>query len=158
MIPYMSVPWKPHHPPLLYSIPLVEYQVSLNNHDTIITHRQEAGLDNWKVYLHGQISSVIVDPHHWLLMDVTGVSNIGNDQETHFMLTPNPARDKITLYFTDPVYNYKLYLADSSGRILFTEEANASEKIIDVSKLAKGMYFVILNEKNEIYQTRFIKN
>ena len=138
--------------------PLVEYQVSLNSHDTIITHRQEAGLDNWKVYLHGQISSVIVDPHHWLLMDVAGVSNIGNNQETHFMLTPNPASDKITLYFTDPVFNCKLYLADSSGRILFTEEVNGSEKTIDVSKLAKGMYFVILNEKNEIYQTRFIKN
>jgi aminopeptidase N len=137
---------------------LVEYQVSLNNRDTIITHRQESGLDNWQVFLHGQISSVIVDPHHWLLMDVTGVNNIGNNQETHFMLTPNPARDKITLHFTDPVYNYKLYLADSSGRILFTEEANASDKTIDVSKLAKGMYFVIINEKNEIYQTRFIKN
>jgi hypothetical protein len=137
---------------------LVEYQVSLNNRDTIITHRQESVLDNWQVYLHGQISSVIVDPRHWLLMDVTGVSKIGNDQEIHFMLTPNPARDKITLHFTDPVYNYKLYLADSSGRILFTEAANTSEKIIDVSKLAKGMYFVIINEKNEIYQTRFIKN
>jgi aminopeptidase N len=137
---------------------LVEYQVSLTSHDTIITHRQESGLDNWQVYLHGQISSVIVDPHHWLLMDVSGVSRIGNKQETHFMLTPNPARDKITLHFTDPVYNYKLYLADSSGRILFTEGANDSEKIIDVSKLAKGMYFVIVKEKNEIYQTRFIKN
>jgi hypothetical protein len=91
-------------------------------------------------------------------MDVTGVSNIANNQETHFMLTPNPASDKITLYFTDPVFNCKLYLADSSGRILFTEEVNGSEKTIDVSKLAKGMYFVILNEKNEIYQTRFIKN
>jgi aminopeptidase N len=138
--------------------PLVEYQVSLNNRDTIITHRQESGLDNWQVYLHGQISSVIVDPHHWLLMDVTGVSRIGNEQVTHFMLTPNPAREKITLYFTDPVNNYKLYLADSSGRILFSEGSNTSEKIIDVSKLAKGMYFVIINEKNEIYQTRFIKN
>jgi aminopeptidase N len=137
---------------------LIEYQVSLNNHDTIIMHRQESGLENWQVYLQGQISSVIVDPHHWLLMDVTGVSKTGNEQETHFMLTPNPAREKITLHFSDPVYNYKIYLADSSGRILFTEEANTSEKIIDVGFLAKGMYFVIVNEKNEIYQTRFIKN
>jgi aminopeptidase N len=137
---------------------LVEYQVSLANHDTIITHRQESALDNWQVYLHGQISSVVVDPHHWLIMNVTGVSKVGNDQQTHFMLTPNPARDKITLHFTDPVYNYKLYLADSSGRILYTEEANTSEKNIDIGKLAKGMYFVIVNEKNEIYQTRFIKN
>jgi hypothetical protein len=138
--------------------PLVEYQVSMNGHDTIIAHRQEAGIDNWQVYLRGQVASVIVDPHHWLLMDVTGVSKIGNEQVNHFMLTPNPAREKITLHFTDPVYNYKLYLADSSGRILFSEGANTSEKIIDVSKLAKGMYFVIVNEKNEIYQTRFIKN
>jgi aminopeptidase N len=137
---------------------LVEYQVSLNNRDTIITHRQESGLDNWQVYLHGQISSVIVDPHHWLLMDVTGVNRIGNEQEIHFMLTPNPARDKITLQFADPVYNYIVYIADSSGRIIFTEEANTSEKIIDVGYLAKGMYFVIINEKNDFYQTRFIKN
>jgi hypothetical protein len=91
-------------------------------------------------------------------MDVTGVNRIGNEQETHFMLTPNPASDKITLHLTEPVYNYKLYLADSSGRILFAEQANTSEKIIDVGYLAKGMYFVIVNEKNKIYQTRFIKN
>jgi aminopeptidase N len=137
---------------------LVEYQVSLNSRDTIITHRQESGLDNWQVYIHGLISSVIVNPHHWLIMDVTGVNNIGDKQETDFMLTPNPARDKITLHFTDPVYKSKLYVADSSGRILITEDANTSEKIIDVSKLAKGMYFVIINKRNEIYQTRFIKN
>jgi aminopeptidase N len=137
---------------------LVEYQVSLINHDTIITHRQESGLDNWQVYLHGQITSVNVDPNHWLLMNVAGISRIGSYQETHFVVTPNPARDKITLHFSDPVNNYKLYLSDSAGRILFTEVANGTEKIIDVSKLAKGMYFVIVNEKNEIFQTRFIKN
>jgi hypothetical protein len=74
------------------------------------------------------------------------------------MLAPNPARDKITLHFTDPMHDYTLYLADASGRIVFSEEANTSEKTIDVSKLAKGMYFVIVNEKKEIYQTRFIKN
>ncbi len=125
------------------------------NYDTIITHRQESGLDNWQVYLHGQVSSVNVDPNHWLLMNVDGVSRIGNHQESHFVLTPNPAKDKITLHFADPVSNYKLYLSDASGRILFAEVANGSEKIIDVSKLSKGMYFVIVNEKNEIYPDPF---
>jgi aminopeptidase N len=137
---------------------LVEYRVSLLNRDTIITHRQESGLDNWQVYLPGLISSVTVDPNHWLIMDVTGVSRIGKEQESHFVLVPNPARHNITLHFTDPVHDYTLYLADASGKILFSEEANTSEKIIDVSQLAKGMYFVIINEKEEFYQTRFIKN
>jgi aminopeptidase N len=136
---------------------LVEYKVTLLNGDTLLTHRQESGLENWQVYLPGLVSSVKVDPHHWLLMDATEI-NIGNEQESHFMLVPNPAKDEITLYFTLPVYDYKLYIADSSGRILHTETGNTPEKTIDVRKLAKGMYFVVVYEKKEFYQTRFIKN
>ncbi len=136
---------------------LVEYKVTLLNGDTLLTHRQESGLENWQVYLPGLVSSVKVDPNHWLLMDATEI-NIGSEQESHFMLVPNPAKDEITLYFTLPVYDYKLYIADSSGRILHTETGNTPEKTIDVSKLAKGMYFVVVYEKKEFYQTRFIKN
>jgi hypothetical protein len=90
-------------------------------------------------------------------MDATEV-NRGSDQESHFMLVPNPAKNEITLYFTLPVYDYKLYIADSSGRIVHTETGNTPEKTIDVSKMAKGMYFVVVYEKKEFYQTRFIKN
>jgi aminopeptidase N len=136
---------------------LVEYKVSLLNGDTLLTHRQESGLENWQVYLPGLVSSLKVDPNHWLLMDATEVKK-GIDQESHFMLVPNPAKNEITLYFTLPVYDYKLYIADSSGRILHTEKGNTPEKTIDVSKLAKGMYFVVVYEKKEFYQTRFIKN
>ncbi len=137
---------------------LVEYRVTMLNGDTLITHRQESDLDNWQVYLHGQISSVKVDPRHWLVMDIAGVSRIGNEKILHFMLVPNPAKDKITLHFTEPVKEYKLYIADSSGRILFSETGNSMEKTIDVSKLAKGMYFAILYEQNDFYQIKFIKN
>jgi aminopeptidase N len=137
---------------------LVEYKVTLLNGDTLITHRQESGLDNWQVYLHGLITSVVVDPNHWLLMDRAGISNIDTEKKSHFILVPNPAKDKITLHFIEPLHKYKIYIADSSGRILFAETGNSSEKTIDISKLAKGTYFAIIYENKEFYQTQFIKN
>jgi len=138
---------------------LVEYKINIDGRDTIISHRQEAGLENWQVYLPGNVTSVIVDPNHWLLMEVAGISRINyHEKQTRFVVIPNPARDMITLNFTGPVQSYTVHLADDMGRILYTERGDKNEQQIDVGRFAKGMYFVIVNENKTIYQSRFIKN
>jgi aminopeptidase N len=138
---------------------LIEYQVTVNNRDSVISHRQESGLDNWHVYLPGDVTSVKIDPKHWLLMEVAGISQTNIiDENSHFVLTPNPARDKINLRFAEPVHPYSVYLADSAGKIMFSDEAKNADTTIDVSHLSKGMYLIIVDQNNVIYQTKFIKN
>jgi aminopeptidase N len=138
---------------------LLEYKITINNHDTVISHRQDSSFDNWRVYLPGEVSRLSIDPRHWLLMNVSNINQaISIDNQSHYLILPNPARDKITLRFAEPVDTYMIYLSDTSGKILYTEQSKSMRKTIDIEKLPKGMYFVIVNEKNLIYPARFIKN
>ena len=138
---------------------MLEYQITVNGRDTLITHRQDSSFDEWHVYLPGKVTAITLDPRHWLLMNISGIGQSGNiNKNSRYVIMPNPARDKITLSFNEPVDNYEVHLADASGKILFTEKSKSNRKTIDIEKLPKGMYFVIVNEKNLIYPARFIKN
>jgi len=138
---------------------LVEYKITVNNKDTVISHRQTAGYDTWKVYMPGEVAAVEADPNHWLILSITGISRIGDISiHSRYTLVPNPARDKISIYFNDPVEHYHLYLADASGRILYSEQSDSTHIVIDVNRFPKGLYFLIVEEKNALYPAKFVKN
>jgi len=138
---------------------LLEFRVTFENKDTIISHRQNAAFDSWGIYLPGEITGIQVDPNHWLIMNVSGMSqSAGLKRESRFLVLPNPARDKITVRFAEPVESYILYIADSSGKVLVTEESKLQRKTIDIEHFPKGIYFIIIREKNMIYPVKFIKN
>jgi aminopeptidase N len=138
---------------------LLDVKITVNNHDTILTHRLDSGFDTWAFYLPGEVTRVSIDPRNWLLMNVSGViRTIDAENPSRFVIIPNPARERITLRFTEPVDTYRIYLSDSSGKIIFTEQSKSVRKTIDINQLPKGMYFVIVNEKNLIYPAKFIKN
>jgi aminopeptidase N len=138
---------------------LVEYRVTVNNRDTVVSYHQDSSYNSWHIYLPGEVTGLQVDPRHWLLMNVAGISQIASVKSaSRFALVPNPARDKITLHFAEPVYDYIIYLTDASGKILYTEQSKSQRKTITIDTLPKGMYFVVVNEKNMIYPVKFIKN
>jgi aminopeptidase N len=138
---------------------LVEFEVRVNNRDTIISHRQDSSYEIWHTYLPGEVTRIRVDPRYWLLMHLTGINQSNNDfDNSRYLVIPNPAQDKITLLFSEPVDTYMVYLADSGGKILFTEESKMQRKTIDIKGFPKGMYFVIVDEKKVIYPVKFIKN
>ena len=137
----------------------VEYKITVNGKDTMITRRQTTGYDTWKVFMQGEVTAVQTDPNRWLILQIAGTSRIGkNSLHSRYTLVPNPARDKISISFTDPVEQYHLYLADASGRILYSEQSSSSHKVIDVNRFPKGMYFLIVEENNALYPVKFVKN
>ena len=63
---------------------------------------------------------------------------------------PNPAKDKILVQMTDHQNSYSLIITDMQGRKIYSENipAGITEKTINISGFAKGMYFVRLaNDK-----------
>ena len=75
-----------------------------------------------------------------------------------YVIIPNPAQDKITLHFTEPVDTYAVYVADAGGKILMSEQSSSPRKTVDVEKLPKGIYFIVVEERKVIYPAKFIKN
>lgn len=75
------------------------------------------------------------------------IKNITNNN--NYSIYPNPAKDRL---FFNKESNVEVY--DITGNVLLKE---INTKTVDVSALAKGMYFVRIAEGNKIKTERFIK-
>jgi hypothetical protein len=136
---------------------LMEFKITRNNKDTLISLRQTNSFTNWKIYLPGVVSSVQADPHHWLLIEIANIYNAQPEEnETKFEIAPNPARGKVNIQFSSPIGNYSLYLADSMGKILDTKESTAQHEEINIKNYSPGIYFIIIKDGNTIQQAKFI--
>lgn len=136
---------------------LIEFGVNVNGSDTLITLRQTQGLANWKVYLPGQVSAVTVDPRHWSVMEVQGITNTQPDPEVkNLRIVPNPARHKVTVYFENPNGKCSLVIADASGKILSIKETSETQEVIDIGKFPTGLYMVLVQDKHNIRRGKFV--
>jgi hypothetical protein len=74
----------------------------------------------------------------------------------NFVVYPNPVQDLLTIKHQADASVTTLKITDLQGKVILTSliNTNEAESKIDVSKLSKGVYFLILNHKN---QQEFIK-
>lgn len=137
----------------------LEFAVRVNDRDTLFSFRQDTGYESWRIPLAGAVTGVVIDPNHWLLMEIAGItrSDLALTQ-TRFILSPNPVRDHLTLRFSEPVGKYTLHVTDASGRIVLSEKSELARNSVAVSYLPKGMYFAVVEENHLIYVAKFIKN
>jgi hypothetical protein len=131
----------------------VSYPYLINNLVSIYNSTQ--GLNvyyyffNWEIEKTSTVCTSVLVP---VLADVlTGVSSLSNSE--NIQLFPNPASDKITISSGKSIQsNVLVNIVDVAGRIAHTVSfnnltANAHQSI-DISKLAKGVYFVKINSAN----------
>ena len=169
--PIHTITWKHQHDTLyitsmqhvssstpLFNMP-IDFRVTSDDKDTVISLRQSTNFDHWEVFMPGHVSSIGVDPEQWLLMEVAGINNLDiTRQDADFTLVPNPARDRVTLRFSNPVESYLVHLSDSSGKILLSEKSQSQQKVIDIRSYPSGIYFIIVEIGNAHYPARFVKN
>ena len=68
-----------------------------------------------------------------------------------FSISPNPASSKVTIKGTNLV---TVQLIDNAGKVVLSEQANNSNNLgIDISRLAKGLYFVQMKDSKGNVQT-----
>ncbi|HLP50852.1 MAG TPA: T9SS type A sorting domain-containing protein [Chitinophagales bacterium] len=70
----------------------------------------------------------------------TGIDNL---EGSLFALTPNPASGFVTIN-TDLTNGFTAYIISTEGRVVNLTESQNSTALIDISKLAKGIYMVKL--------------
>lgn len=100
-------------------------------------------------------------------IDTDGKYNYSNIQTVEngsdafqFSIYPNPAQNKIYLQFKDPAYEvYYIKLTNEIGRVIYMLPKPQLGDGLDVSKLAKGVYYLQVtdNKTMKTFTKKFIK-
>ncbi|HRG57560.1 MAG TPA: FG-GAP-like repeat-containing protein [Bacteroidia bacterium] len=135
----------------------VAYPYVINNLVSITNSTQ--GLNvyyyfyNWEIEKTSTICTSALTPVVAEVI-ITGLNHISNNSNIH--LFPNPASDKLSITFDKSMNNnVSVNIVDVAGRIAqtnsFVNISAQSQQHIDISKLAKGVYFVKINTADEEY-------
>lgn len=137
-----------------------DLKINFTSGDTTIRLFQGANNEVYKLCFSDTVTSVTFDPKGWLLQsnDVNlGISE--NSTNSSFDLFPNPAKEKITLTLKQGnwVKNAKVSLFNLQGQLMMQEQITDEKTEIDISRLAKGNYYIELinSDKTEVH--KFIK-
>jgi len=131
----------------------VSYPYLINNLVSISNSTQ--GLNvyyyfyNWEIEKTSTVCTSVLVP---VLADVvTGINNISNNE--NIQIFPNPANNFVTISSGKTIEsNVVVNIIDVAGRVAQTASFNNltanGQQTIDISKLAKGVYFVKINSAN----------
>jgi hypothetical protein len=70
----------------------------------------------------------------------------------------NPARDLVTIETPLITQNSTLTIADVNGQVVITKPMNSRKMRINVSDLARGVYFMKVRGEGNVQVGKFIKN
>lgn len=88
----------------------------------------------------------------------TGVQEIPVTIESVISVYPNPADNYIEVYNTMTTTKTTINVFDVTGKLITTKETTFYKEYIDMSKFAKGLYFVeVMNGDQRIYRTKIVK-
>ena len=84
----------------------------------------------------------------------TGINNISHSQQ--FTLSPNPANNILQIT-TEQTGTYQCSIIDYTGRQVMNFQSPAQIQKVDISKLSKGIYSVLITTNNQVVQLSFVK-
>ncbi len=170
--PSITVNWKHQHDTLyissfltasttvtpLFNI-LTDYEIILSTYDTIISHRQISNYDEWQIYLPGNVTSIKVDPKKWLILNIDSINNLSTYKtQERFYVAPNPAKNKVRIFYDNPAFEGPVYLIDAMGIIKLIQETDEFPFELNISGINDGSYFVLIKDGNYLYTSKFIKH
>lgn len=87
----------------------------------------------------------------------TPLSNLGiqHHSELQFECYPNPVSKQLII--RNPTGEGEVSIRDANGRLLQTQGMNAEMETIDCSHLCAGVYFVVIQQNDQIGVKKFIK-
>jgi hypothetical protein len=138
----------------LYFTSSDESVASIQNNSLVLHKPGEAivtaSQDGDNNYLPAQpISRTIV-----ILSDVTSADETTPGANLTIEMWPNPAKDFVNFIFPDGTDI--LYIYDSSGRLVYSDNVTYREKTVDVSSLLSGLYIVKVDVGNTSTTIRLI--
>ncbi len=93
----------------------------------------------------------------YLTVNPSSTTNVKSINKTvDIYIFPNPATSELII--TSLSYIGKIQIVDALGKVVFSDNANyAAQTKIDISNLAKGVYFIQINDGSKVSTRKFIK-
>jgi PKD repeat protein len=83
--------------------------------------------------------------------------SINEIASSNLLLSPNPAKNSLSISLTERIANAKLTVSDVLGRTILHTDFDTTEKLLDVSNWQKGVYFIAIQNKESRVVNRFLK-
>jgi hypothetical protein len=129
---------------------LVPYHlVFTDGTDTTLLLYQDSNLNSYSVPVSTTVEKLEVDPEQWILHELNSLS-VGDDEKDnplHFTIGPNPAKERINIYFSHKTQqNLQVLIYDLAGRILLEEDISGGNYTADISRLLPGLYLISVTD------------
>ena len=132
----------------LFEMTMPYYVLFEDGSDTTYRLYQQSASDQFAVGIPAPVYSITVDPEQWVLHQVNsllvGLEEIENP--SHFSLAPNPAGDRLHIYFTHGQSDHQVIITDLTGRKVMEGSSGGGQLTLDVSSLPQGIYLVTAND------------
>jgi len=108
--------------------------------------------ENYQTY-EGTVTVTDAD----VTVDVTLTAvGINENQSLLFDIYPNPSNGKIHVNFNKNINNIQLVVTDVRGKVIVNKKINQNENMIDLSGNKPGIYFIRVNNKDNVYTGKII--
>ncbi|WP_297098722.1 T9SS type A sorting domain-containing protein [uncultured Draconibacterium sp.] len=113
----------------------------------------------WRLELNNVAGDTVLNfSHNTNFTDIFNVTSVSDLQLNSFTMYPNPASDKVTLEFDDLNNNVLVRMIDISGKTRSVSQTNIGNRTeLDISHLPQGLYFVQLQDGDQLQIRKLIK-
>ena len=124
--------------------------------DTLIRVLLDKPENIFSLHLNKEIDNIQIDPYSKILMTSTLYEYIPEDQEIE--VSPNPFQDNIYLNFRDQNSLKSVRISNLNGQVLVDKElGGVGSATLDLSKLAEGLYLMVIKDGNDTNAMRIVK-
>jgi len=90
-------------------------------------------------------------------IEIDVLTNI-SDEVTDYKIYPNPTNNNLTLQLNNVENNCNIIISDVVGKIVSKQDINSNTTTLDVQNYKSGIYFITIQNGNNISTEKFIKN
>jgi len=117
--------------------------------DSYPTHNNSGYIGAWSMYPFFESGNIVISDRTsgFLLVKASETLDVNDPYYSEISILPNPASDRFQIR-SEKLNISSLILTDILGNVFHSEKnINSNEFSIDLSQLAKGMYFLLINNR-----------
>ena len=146
--------------PTLFNM-LIDFRLSFDDGtDTLVRFIQTENLNVFSMDFDKKVVNVEVDPFHWTMEQVSGISYINETaiSSIYFTVGPNPVGKKLNVYFLNPDTSTRsIIITNINGQKIYQGETTDNKFELVASSLESGIYFISVSDGSNSITKKFVK-
>ncbi len=121
----------------------------------LVRFMQEEPVEEFTVFVDGQVESLLFDPDNWLLK--TSTVNRQLPSNGKYSYGPNPVVDELFIQFLNTSLIDEISITSINGQEVLKSFLVENPLKIDLSQLEDGAYVLVIKEAEQTYKERIVK-